>query len=290
VYPPRASTSLDAALSPSGGLRLAASDSAIDVEPGRLARLTQAFERGSGDGLVQLGGAELDGDLPPALGWFRELGQLFFTALCALPDLDLPGAVSSAPPAPDFEALARSAAPMLGGEYLSAAVLESLWGATWDALSARAAARRESVLEVVRGLSSAWHGVGRVVFHLAENKRDAEHPFAFLATYTTRLSRAAKAQHMPLGEALREYGAAHQRQALLAVLLPVQRAAEKSELVRQLVDSGDLYHPLAWTPPEAHRFLREMPAIEHSGVLVRVPDWWSSRHRARPVVQVRAPS
>ncbi len=91
---------------------------------------------------------------------------------------------------------------------------------------------------------------------------------------------------MPLGEALREYGGAQRRQALLAVLVPVQRAAEKSELVRQLVDSGDLYHPLAWTPPEAYRFLREMPAIEQSGVLVRVPDWWSSRQRARAVVQV----
>jgi non-specific serine/threonine protein kinase len=282
----RASAFLDLALSPSGRLRLAASDAAIDIEPTLLARLTQAFERGSGEGLVQLGGAELEGKLPPALAWFREFGHLFFTALCALPDLDLPGAVSNAPPSPDFDELARSAAPMLGGEYLTAAVLESLWGATWDALSARASERRQGVIEVVRGLSSAWHGVGRVVFHLAENKRDSEHPFAFLATYTTRLSRAAKAQHVPLGEALREYGGARQRQALLAMLAPVQRAAEKSELVRRLVDSGDLYHPLAWTPPEAYRFLREMPAIEHSGVLVRVPNWWSARHRARAVVQV----
>jgi non-specific serine/threonine protein kinase len=274
------------ALSPNGRLHLATCDTAIEIDPERLARLTQAFERSSGDGLLQLGGAELEGDLPPALGWFRDSARLFFIALCALPDLDVPGAVKVAPPPPDFDDLARSAAPMVGGEYLSAAVLEALWGATWEALTARAAERRESVIEVVRGLSSAWHGVGRVVFHLAENKRDAEHPFAFLATYTTRLSAAARAQHVPLGEALREYGGARQRQALLAVLAPVQRAAEKSELVRQLVDSGDLYHPLAWTPPEAHRFLREMPAIEQSGVLVRVPDWWSARHRARAVVQV----
>jgi len=286
VPPARASALLDLALSPSGRLRFSASETAIDVGPARLARLTEAFERGAGDGLMQLGGAELEGDLPPALGWFRDFGRLFFTALCALPDLDLPGAVSNAPPPPDFDELARSAAPMLGGEYLNGAVLGAFWSQTWNALSSRAAERGESVIEVVRGLSSAWHSVGRVVFHLAENKRDTEHPFAFLATYTTRLSRAAKAQHVPLGEALREYGGARQRQALLAVLLPVQRAAEKSELVRQLVDSGDLYHPLAWTPPEAYRFLREMPAIEHSGVLVRVPDWWSSRHRARAVVQV----
>ncbi|MEO8905171.1 MAG: DEAD/DEAH box helicase [Polyangiaceae bacterium] len=281
-----ASPSLDLALSPSGRLRLLTTETGIEVEAARTVRLTQAFERSPGDGLVQLGGAELEGSLPPALGWFRNFGGLFFSALCALPDLDVPGATKGPPPAPDFEDLARSAAPMVGGEYLSAAVLETLWGATWQALAARAALLHQTVIEVVRGLSTAWHSVGRVVFHLAENKRDTEHPFAFLATYTTRLSATAKARHVPLGEALREYGGARQRQALLAVLAPVQQAAQKSEFVRQLVDSGDLYHPLAWTPPEAYRFLREMPAIEQSGVLVRVPDWWSARHRGRAVVQV----
>jgi hypothetical protein len=32
-----------------------------------------------------------------------------------------------------------------------------------------------------------WRQVGRVMFHLVENKRDAERPLAFLATYTHRL-------------------------------------------------------------------------------------------------------
>jgi len=286
VSEPSSTAAFDLALSPTGRLRLAPADNAQELEPARLARLSRAFERSSGEGLVELGGAELGGELPPALAWFRDFGHAFFTALCALPDLELPGAVTAPPPAPDFEELARSAAPMVGGEYLSPAVLASLWEQTWAALAARAEDRAEPVIEVVRGLSSAWHAVGRVVFHLAENKRDPERPFAFLATYTRRLSRAAKAQHVPLAEALREYGGEGKRQALLAVLAPVQRAAEKSELVRALVDSGDLYHPLAWTAPEAYRFLREVPTIEPSGVLVRVPDWWNSRKRTRPVVQV----
>jgi len=78
------------------------------------------------------------------------------------------------------------------------------------ALSSRATCR-------LRTASGAW------CFISPRTRRDTEHPFGFLATYTTRLSRAAKAQHVPLGEALREYGGARQRQALLAVLLPVQR-------------------------------------------------------------------
>ena len=38
-------------------------------------------------------------------------------------------------------------------------------------------------------------------------------PFAFLATYTTRLSAEAKAQHLPLGKALQEYAGAEEPRA-----------------------------------------------------------------------------
>ena len=45
-----------------------------------------------------------------------------------------------------------------------------------------------------------------------------EQPFAFMATYTTRLSAQAKAQHVPLGQALREYAGAANRDKLLSLL------------------------------------------------------------------------
>ena len=56
----------------------------------------------------------------------------------------------------------------------------------------------------LRSRHDAWHVVGRVHFHLAENRGDPEAPFAFLATYSPRLSRQGKAQHRPLGEAIRD--------------------------------------------------------------------------------------
>jgi len=49
----------------------------------------------------------------------------------------------------------------------------------------------------------AWNLMGRVHFNIAGNRKDADVPFAFLATYTTRLPAQAKAQHLPLGQALR---------------------------------------------------------------------------------------
>jgi non-specific serine/threonine protein kinase len=51
-----------------------------------------------------------------------------------------------------------------------------------------------------------------------------------------------------------------------------------------LVESGDIYHPLAWTSSEAYEFLKNAPAFEESGILVRLPDWW--RKRVRPRVRV----
>ncbi|BAR63560.1 SNF2-like protein (plasmid) [Bradyrhizobium diazoefficiens] len=50
-----------------------------------------------------------------------------------------------------------------------------------------------SLQEFLKSRHPAWNLVGRVHFNLAENRKDDEAPFAFLATYTTRLSAEAKA-------------------------------------------------------------------------------------------------
>ncbi|MGH9360928.1 MAG: SNF2 helicase-associated domain-containing protein, partial [Thermoanaerobaculia bacterium] len=118
-------------------------------------------------------------------------------------------------------------------------------------------------------------------FHLAENKARADLPFAFLATYTSRISAQGKVQHLPLGRAVKEQAAAADKRALLALLAPVQRAAEASPFLRELVESRRIFQPQAWTPAEAHRFLRDLPLFEEKGIFVRVPDWWRSRNPPR---------
>src|ERR1019366_6517737 len=73
---------------------------------------------------------------------------------------------------------------------------------------------------------------------------------------------------------------------LLQLLLPVQQAAKESEFLKALVDSGEIFHPLAWTPRDAFAFLKDIPAFEASGVIVRVPDWWKAKKPPRPQVSV----
>ena len=244
-----AAVGLFPALTPQGRLRLEPSPDAPPLPEDVASRLVEAFERGDGAGLLHLGAAEVGSALPPVLVYWRELGSAFVTALCTMPGAagDAAKLAPPAPPRTELMALAAAAPPMTGAEYLTGEVLEALWRQMGRALRAELGRSRLSLEEQLKRWSPAWNLVGRVHFHLAENRRDEEAPFAFLATYTPRLSGHGKAQHLPLGEALREYAGAARREALLSLLLPVQRAAAQCAWLRALVDSGEIFHPLRWT-------------------------------------------
>ena len=190
------------------------------------------------------------------------------------------------PPREELAALSAAAPPMTGGEYLTPADMEALWSRIEAAFQDELAAWDGTVEAFLRQKSPLWNLVGRVCFHLAENKGDEDAPFAFVATYTTRLGARAKAQHVPLGQALSQYAGARNKAALLALLAPVQRAARTSAVAKELVDSGAVFEALAWTPAEAHRFLTDVPIFEASGVVVRIPASWHAKRPPRPEVQV----
>jgi superfamily II DNA or RNA helicase len=270
-------------LSPSGHLALAPGEAGDALPDGPARRIRRAFERGAGAGLLHLGAAEVRTPLPPVLAFFRDLGRAFVTALCATPDLEAQRTwAEPAPPTGELERLAASAPPMPGGEYLTPAALSALWAELLHAFRAELDATDASVDAWLAARDPGWGGVGRVHLHLAENPRDPARPFAFLATYTVGLAPSGKPLHRPLGDAVRAASGARDHDRLVALLRPVQRASEKSAVVKALADSGALFQPQAWTPVEAHRFLHEVPALEESGVVVRVPAWWSGQRPPRP--------
>src|SRR5690606_25145072 len=154
----------------------------------------------------------------------------------------------------------------------------TLWNEV-DAALRELSERHGGAQAFLAGLNPAWHLVGRVCCHLAENKRNAAKPFALLATYAAAGGRGHKGEHQPLGEALREFAGDHDR--LLALLAPVQRAAKRSPLIAELVGSKAVFHAQAWDPDQALRFLEDVPLLEESGVVTRIPDWWHPDHRRR---------
>src|SRR6185503_747062 len=275
---PASSRSLEIALSPAGHLLAELSDDAQPkLEAAAVSRLTAAFTASSAHGLELLAADFLHAPLPASLGFWRDLVRRFFTGLCHSPDQEHPTKLSvPAPTEAEFTALAETAPPMRGLEYLDAATLARLWGQLEARVRDQIQRTEGGVAAYLRAQNPVWNAVGRVTFHLAENKRSPEQPFAFLATYTHRVSDAGQAQHIPLGRALQEYAGAQNRAALTTLLSPVQRAAEKSKLARELLDSRAIFHPQAWPPAQAYRFLKEIPLLEQSGIIVRIPDWWKA--------------
>ena len=278
-------------LTPQRHILLEAAEDAPILDDMIAERLADAFARGTGHGLLRLGACEVGQVLSPAFAWWRDFAARYVGALCLL----APGAASdtssssvlpAVPPPTDGEiaTLVLTAPMMPGAEYLNADVLLALWdelGAAFTASLARSGADLQTFL---KGLNPAWNLVGRVHFNLAENRHDPELPFAFMATYTTRLSPQAKAQHVPLGQALREYSGAANRDGLLSLLVPVQRAAERCGWLKAMVDAGEIFHPLRWSPADAARFLSSVPDLESAGVVVRMPATWRANRPPRPQV------
>ena len=274
---------LTPALTPHGRLLVVPQEDAPALDAALAMRIREAFRQGSGHGLLQLGGAEVGEVLPPVFAYWRELGSRFVTALCTRPDPEGHDGELPSPP-DDLETLAAAAPLMPGAEYLTGDVLRGLWARTGEAFAAERARSKLALPAFLKRLNPAWNVVGRVHFNLAENRKDEQAPFAFLATYTHRLSGHGKAQHVPLGQALREYAGAARKEKLLSLLLPVQRAAERCTWLKQMVDAGEIFHPLRWSPAEAFRFLGDVPELERAGVVVRMPAHWRAGRPARPRV------
>jgi non-specific serine/threonine protein kinase len=218
-------------------------------------------------------------ELDPPWRWLREFAQQFFTRICQTKD----ALTTCVPSLAEREAFIVTAPPFPGVEYLTAELLEHWWQ---DLAGHIAQLARDGVEAWLREECPAWHVVGRVTFHLAENKTDTQRPFAFLATFTEKLSATGQPQHLPLARALQMYAEQKDQTALNALLAPVRTAAEKSKLLREWVETKRLFQPMAMSPQEAFRVLRETALFQESGIVMKLPDWWRSGKGPRPAVSV----
>ncbi len=270
------------ALSPAGRVYVEASaggGSTMDA-------FQEAFARSSAEGLLAL--AAVRGAVP---GWpaeavfWREFANSFLHALAQVPEVEGGAPVCVAVPEELFFSLTLRIPVMRGAEYAAPEVFSSLWQ-EMEAVAALHAKEAGGLKKWLEKVNPALHLLGRVTFHLAENKRSPEKPFAFMATFTHRLSAQEKPVHLPLGRALEEYAGAKNQAALRALLEPVQRASERSKWAHGMLESRRIFQPQAWSPSQAHTFLKEAPAMEECGIVVRIPNWWRGGKGPRPGVSV----
>ena len=244
-------------------------------------------------GLLHLATVELETVLPADFDFLRTFAKNYLTRLCHLPELGTANSKASfeLPPVPppsvsETEFFLIQAPPMPGAEYLNADVLAEWWGALDRFVRERIKKHPAGAVDWIQKQNPLWRTVGRVTFHLAENKRDENRPFAFMATYTDKVSAGAKPVQLPLSKALTEYASAKDRDALLRLLQPINAAAEKCHWVQEMVEEQTVYQPRAWSPKQAYQLLQDIPLLEEAGLIVRVPDWWKSKQTSRPQVRV----
>jgi superfamily II DNA or RNA helicase len=265
-------------LSPGGQLRW---ESLLD-DAKQLTPLQVQFADDWRIGLFALSAEKLSVDEYPTLLFWQELSNHFLTALCHIPGEGINVAVPL-PADSELQTIVFHAPPMTGGEYLSPGML----GRIWKSLERWVCDRAElegGLAAFLHAHAPAWHKVGRVCFQLAENADDLARPFGFMATYTPGFNAAGNLKHLPLQSAAEQFSRPEDGAALAKLLGPVHEAAKRCPWIGELIESGDLYKPVAWTTPQAYRLLRDAELLEESGLALRLPDWW--KRRTRPQVAV----
>lgn len=242
-----------------------------------------AFAKSEEAGLVALGGQSAPSDADATALFWKSVADDFIRGLCHLPEGSEDLSSLAAPEIARLSDWVLSAPPMRGAEYLSPEVLLAVWDRLLTWTRGRIDEGKSGLAEFLGSHAPAWSRVGRVTLHLAENKQDPQNPFAFMASYASGLSTSGRLVQIPLGKALQEYSGAKNKAALLKLLTPLHNAGKACPLMAGLIDSGDVFHPIVWTPQEALAFLRNVPLYEDAGLLIRLPNWWQKR-AARPRV------
>jgi SNF2 family DNA or RNA helicase len=210
--------------------------------------------------------------LSPSLDYWRNFSGTFAMKLSQTPDLEILRHKAKILIEKDELKLLLGQAPlMIGSEYLSTELLEAVWVKVNNAFALAIKSYDGTVEDFIRTYSPNVHLVGRIFFHLVENK-NSEYPFAFMATYSTRINKQGRSKHLPLKHALQEYE--NDNEKLLELLATVHRAAERGPLIADLLETGELFQPFVWTAGDAFSFLKEVPIYEESGILCRIPNWW----------------
>ena len=266
---------LNVVVMPNGSLQLEWTDTQKNRNKSSMLLQEEIYKWFSGDAdswLLFLGFCDHQVLLSPSLDYWRNFAGVFTKRLSQTPDLEiLRHKVKVLVEEDELRQHLECAPLMTGSEYLSLELLEAVWTGLNNTFTLAIKSYNGTVEDFFRDYSPNVHLVGRVFFHLVEHKSD-DYPFAFMATYSTSLNKKGKSKHLPLKYALQEYENDNER--LLELLATVHAAAKNSPLISDLIETGELFHPLAWTSGEAFSFLKEIPIYEEAGILCRMPNWW----------------
>ena len=196
------------------------------------------------------------------------------------PDVDLTR-VAAPPTDETLHRLLRSVPFVTGYEFVNSLWIRAVYTRITDIFNTEFARFEGGIEEFFQSKNSEIIVAGKVHFHLVEH-RSEDYPFAFLATYSD-MDANERVRHVPLKNALDRH---RTQDELLGLLSSVSRVADKSSFISELLESGELFSPLKFTPDEAYTFLKETPLYEESGVLCRIPNFWKKKYNSRLSISI----
>ncbi|MGM0379666.1 MAG: DEAD/DEAH box helicase [Bacillota bacterium] len=177
----------------------------------------------------------------------------------------------------DLEKLINSAPFMIGKQYLTKSWLRDFFENIHLCFHKDIKEFDGKVSDYFKKINPKINIVGRVFFHLVENKK-SDYPFAFLATYASLVKNEVgeiKEKHLPLKNALKEYKKDSKK--MLQLLSTIIKASKKSNLIKEIYSSGEIFHPIKFSSKEAYTFLCEIEMYEKMGIVCRIPKWWKKK-------------
>lgn len=238
------------------------------------------FEEGTGNGLYALAVSNWETVSDPGAFFIKNMARQALTRM-AHAAAERPDEVDAVldhllASATEKAFLAEQFPPVPGAEYATPDIIAGWFEDLRKAIAKEIRARGITPAEWLNGLGAPWNQIGKVFFHLAENRDDAtgSRPFAFMATFAHQSAADNQVRHLPLATALKLHEGNYT--ALLAVLQPLKEAARESPLLKRLLDNGKIYTPMAWSAPEARDFLQDTPLYERAGIIVRMVNLWKN--------------
>lgn len=208
-------------------------------------------------------------------GFLYIIADTFFKKLTEIPELEIVRENAQIEMSEDDYMQLLQAVPFAAGaEYINREWIGLIFSKLLAVFAKEISVYNGTVQMYLTEKSQHLHVPERIFFHLVEN-RDGYYPFAFMATYATKRDDGG-IQHVPLEYALSEYR--DNRDRLLSLLSCLEKAADVSGLISGFMHSGELFHPLRLTVQEAYSFLKDVEAIENTGILCRIPNWWKKKY------------
>lgn len=223
--------------------------------------------------LIMLGLSDSTIPLSPSLEFWRQFASTWIRLVRNNPESEIQRELfTSDIDTQDLSLFVNNFPPMAGSEIDITSFLSSKWDLFNKTFHTLASTFKGSIDSLFQSISPKPQHIDRIHFHLVENRKNQERPFAFLATYTVKLGTSDRIRHVPLKGALQEY--ANDNDKLLELLATVNKVAKNNPLISSFNQSGELFNPIGLTASEALEFLKSVPEFESAGILCRIPRWW----------------